>query len=724
MRMIPTIPYPCEHAASDGGGGTATALVMETQCPFCSVQCKMRLTESGDATAGEAQYMVEAKPNRASEGRLCVKGMNAYQHAVSEDRILYPLVKREGGFERISWEDAITLIVNRFKQISQESGADAIGVYGGGSLTNETAYLLGKFARVALRSKHIDYNGRFCMSAAASAGSKALGLDRGLTNPLSDIPLAKCIVLAGTNVAECQPTLMPYFTRAKENGTFIIVIDPRETGTSKLADLHLKVRPGMDAALANGMLRSLLDEGLINEAFVRERTRGYDALRVHLMEQSVEEIAVMTGVPADSIRRAASAFGKAATGMVFTARGVEQQTDGYMAVRNLLNLVLLTGKIGKPGCGYGAITGQGNGQGGREHGQKADQLPGYRLIENPEHRAYIADVWGVDPNELPGKGVSAYEMMEKVYEGDIRALLVMGSNPVVSNPNATLVQAAMERLDLLVVADMFMSETARSADLILPVTAYLENEGTLTNLEGRVLLRESHRPAPGEAKNDWRILCDLAEGLGRGAYFRYDSSESIFEELRVASRGGIADYYGITYDRLRREEGVYWPCPDTEEDGIGRMFETSFAHADGRAELIAVDNHFPAELADDDYPIYLTTGRVLSHYLTGVQTRRSHTLASRDFESFVELHPKMAKQYGLAEGKLAVLTSRRGEIVVRCRITRTIRDDTVFVPMHWGDSQNVNVLTNPALDPTCRMPGFKVCAVRIRPFIANHSYEA
>ncbi|GFN31520.1 assimilatory nitrate reductase catalytic subunit NasC [Paenibacillus xylaniclasticus] len=724
-EYTPIDQQSCEAAAAE--------LVMETQCPFCSVQCKMKLTEKVIAASAQigsnrvtpdVQYEVEPKPNKASEGRLCVKGMNAYQHAVSEDRILHPLAKRNGKFERITWEEANAIIAERFQSIVKRHGRDAIGLYGGGSLTNETSYLLGKFARVALRTKYIDYNGRFCMSAAASAGNKTFGIDRGLTNPLSDIPLAKCIILAGTNIAECQPTLTPYFTKAKENGAYIIVIDPRETATSKLADLHLKVKPGMDAALVNGMLRTIFDEGMVDEAFVRARTKGYEALRAHIGAQSLEEIALLTGVPQDSIRRAAAAFGRAETGMVFTARGVEQQTDGYMAVRNFINLVLLTGKIGKPGCGYGAVTGQGNGQGGREHGQKADQLPGYRLIENEEHRKYIAGVWGIDPKELPGKGVSAYEMMEKVYDGEIKALLVMGSNPVVSNPNANLVEAAMERLEFLVVADMFMSETARSADLILPVTAYLENAGTLTNLEGRVLLREADRPAPGEARHDWRILCDIAEAIGRGDYFRFSDVEQIFEELRLASRGGIADYYGITYDRLRREEGVYWPCPSEDSQGVSRMFSDTFAHSDGLAEIVVVDNHFPDERTDADYPIYLTTGRVLSHYLTGVQTRRSHTLASRDVESFVELHPNAARRFGVADGRLAVLTSRRGEIVVRCRVTRTIREDTVFVPMHWGDVQNVNKITNQALDPTCRMPGFKVCAVHIRPLLANDAQFA
>ncbi|WP_274648700.1 assimilatory nitrate reductase catalytic subunit NasC [Paenibacillus humicola] len=703
----------------EASGNSALPVVMDTQCPFCSVQCKARITEQWDERAGRHTYTVEPKPNAASEGRLCVKGMNAYQHALNAERLVRPLARRGGDFVPISWDEAFALIADRFGALRSAHGSDSIGVYGGGSLTNESAYLLGKFARVALQTKYIDYNGRFCMSAAASGGSKAFGIDRGLTNPLSDIPLAKCIILAGTNIAECQPTLMPYFTRAKENGAFIIAIDPRSTGTTAMADLHLQVRPGMDAALANGLQKVILEEGLTDEAFIAARTKGFDGLKAHLHRLDLDEIAAMAGVPAEQIRKAAIAFGKAPTGMVFTARGVEQQTDGYMAVRSMINLALMTGKIGKPGSGYGAITGQGNGQGGREHGQKADQLPGYRLIENPADRAFVAGVWGVDPDELPGKGVSAYEMMQKVHAGEIRGMLVMSSNPIVSNPNANFVRDGLEKLDFLVVADMLMSETAQMADLVLPASAYLENTGTMTNLEGRVLLREASRPAPGVALDDWRILAGIAERLGRGRYFAYTSAEDVFEELRLASRGGIADYYGITYDRLRREEGVYWPCPDERGAGTGRLFETSFAHPDGRAEFVPVENHFPDERTDGRFPLYLTTGRVLNHYLTGVQTRRSPSLAARDIESFVEIHPRAARSFGIEDGALARVTSRRGEIVVRARVRDDIREDTVFVPMHWGGIQNVNALTNPALDPTCRMPGFKVCAVRIAPLYAN-----
>lgn len=689
--------------------------VMKTQCPFCSVQCKMEVTRTPSGDDAGAAYVVSAIPNAASEGRLCVKGMNAHQHAFSRERLLRPLVRIGGKLTPVSWDEALDEIASRFGEIQAGHGRDAVGLYGGGSLTNESAYLLGKFARVALRTKYIDYNGRFCMSAAASAGVKTFGVDRGLTNRLSDIPLARCIILAGTNIAECQPTLMPYFTRAKENGATIVVIDPRASATAAIADIHLQVKPGADAALANGLLKVVLDEKLVDEAFVRRRTKGFDELRAHLDSLDLAELAERAGVDLDRIRAAAIAFGRAPTGMVFTARGVEQHADGHMAVRNFLNLVLATGKIGREGCGYGAVTGQGNGQGGREHGQKADQLPGYRLIENPEDRAYVAGVWGIPPEELPGKGVSAYEMMELVHERKIKGLFVMGSNPIVSNPNATLVEEALPRLDFLVVADLFLSETAKLADVVLPVTSYLENEGTMTNLEGRVLLRRAGRAAPGEALHDWRILRELADRLGRGAFFRFDCAEEIFDELRLASRGGIADYYGITYDRLAKEEGVYWPCPSPDHPGTPRLFDETFAHPDGLAIFQPVDSRSPAEMPSEDYPLTMTNGRLLSHYLTGVQTRRSPSLAAREIENVVEIHPRAAERYRLEDGALACVQSSRGTVIARTKLSANIREDTIFIPMHWGDAQNVNRATNGLLDPNCKMPDFKTSAVRVMP---------
>ncbi|GAE37194.1 assimilatory nitrate reductase large subunit [Halalkalibacter akibai JCM 9157] len=545
-------------------------------------------------------------------------------------------------------------------------------------------------------------------------------MDRGFTNSIKEIPHARCLILAGTNIAECQPTIMPYFEKAKENGSFIIAIDPRETTTTKMADLHLKVKPGTDSILANGLLKVIIEENLIDPDFIEERVNGFEEVRDFVGTLDLTDISDLTGVPVEQIIKAAMVFGKEESGMIFTARGIEQQTDGSASVRNFLNLILATGKIGKENSGFGAITGQGNGQGAREHGQKADQLPGYRSIENDEHRQYIADVWGINEKDLPRKGVSAFEMIQKMDEGEIKGLFLMCSNPIVSNPSAEFVKQAIEKLDFFVAVDMFISETARLADLILPATSYLETPGTMTNVEGRVTLREASFPVRGEAKHDWQILCELAEVLGKGEFFTYESPEDIFNELREATRGGIADYSGITYDRLRKEKGILWPCPDVDHPGTERLFVNEFAHPDGKALMVAVSNtpEVPKEKPTDEFPLYLTTGRVMSHYLTGVQTRKSSTLAARDFESYMEIHPATAEKFQIKDNILVKIESKRGSIVVRSRWSETIRKDTVFVPFHWADSQNVNRLISKKLDPTCRMPGFKVSAVRISP-IAN-----
>lgn len=684
----------------------------ETQCPFCSMQCKMTLQE--EKSADKSRYKITPlKSDPVSEGRLCPKGVYSYSHAVSPDRLRSPLLKVGKTFTPVSWETAYEWIHTKITAIQEQYGKHALGVYGSGALTNEKAYLLGKFARVALETKYIDYNGRFCMSSGAGASNQAFGVDRGLTNPLSDIPNAECIILAGANVAECQPTMMPYFRKAKANGGKIIVIDPRETLTSKLAHLHLKVKPGMDAVLVNGLLKVIVDEDYVHHAFMHESVEGGAELLAFARSIDLNEVEKLTGVAKDQIIEAARLYGSAATGMVFTARGVEQHVSGVSNVRNFINLVLLTGKIGKKGCGFGTITGQGNGQGGREHGQKADQLAGYRLVEKRVDRKHIAKVWGVEESSIPGKGVSAYEMFEKMNEQEIRGLIVLGSNPVVSNPNSNLVKAALKKVDFLVVIDTLMSETAELADLILPGSTFLEDEGTMTNLEGRVILRRATKEPPGEARLDWRILCEISALLGKRSFFPYESAEEIFEELREATKGGIADYAGITYKRIEAEKGIYWPCASPEHPGTPRLFADGvFHHASGKARVTPIANQFPPERTDEEFPLTLTTGRILLHYQTGVQTRITREL-NKTSEPFLEIHPVTASEIGLVDKGKARIRSRRGEMIIQVKFSPGIREDTVFVPFHWEGKQSINQLTLPELDPQSRMPEFKACAVRV-----------
>ncbi len=700
-------------------GALRTALVTlsdeqpSSHCCFCSMQCGLEILPS-DKTDG-----LTIKPSAnfpVATGRLCQKGLNALEHVVHSERILEPLhreIARVGQWQQVSWQSAYEDIAQRIGALQAEHGRDAIGVYGGGSLTNEVSYLLGKFTRVALRSKYIDYNGRYCMSSAAAASNKAFGIDRGMTMPLSEIPNAKYIILAGTNIAECQPTMMPYLLEAKKKGAVIVTIDPRNTMTSKTADIHVRLQPGFDSVFINGLLHVMIEENLVDHKFIQSRTSGFEQVKEAVKSFTPARVEYLTGVLEAVVRTIARGFAKAETGIVLTARGLEQQVNGVENTLNYINLALLTGKIGRSGCGYGAVTGQANGQGGREHGQKADQLPGYRLIEDPAAREHVAKVWGIDPSELPGKGVSAYELLQKIDESEIKALIVLGSNPLVSSPNNKMVERALQKLDLLVVVDMFETETARYAHYLLPGSSFAEAEGTMTNLEGRVFHRRKAMELPGNSKLDYHIISELADALGRGAYFQYAGIEDVFRELAAATAGGKADYSGITYERLQKEKGIFWPCGSADHPGTPQLFQDRFHHADGKALLFGIQPKMPAEPIDSDFPFVLTTGRLANHYLSGAQTRRTEALNKKAPVPVAEIHPSLAKRIGLSVEQKIRITSRRGSLVFQVKVTEGIQPRTVFVPFHWGDEHSINVLTNDALDPTSRMPEFKICAVKV-----------
>ncbi|MFF4499696.1 molybdopterin oxidoreductase family protein [Streptomyces sp. NPDC001401] len=684
-----------------------------THCPYCALQCGMNLTPATDGTV-EVSERADFPVNR---GALCSKGRTAPAVLSSRVRLTSPLVRSEGALVPATWDEALDRIAEGLRRTRTEHGPDAVGVFGGGGLTNEKAYTLGKFARVVLGTSQIDYNGRFCMSSAAAAGIKAFGLDRGLPFPLEDIPKTGCVILVGSNLAETMPPSLRFFNELRENGGTLIVVDPRRTKTAEQADLHLAPRPGTDLALALGLLHLVVAEGRVDEEYVAERTVGWEDARAAAMAHWPEYVERITGVSVPQLRETVRLFCEPENAMVLTARGPEQQSKGTDTVGAWINLCLATGRAGRPLSGYGCLTGQGNGQGGREHGQKADQLPGYRKLDDPAARRHVAEVWGVDPDSLPGPGRSAYELLDALGT-DIKSLLLMGSNPVVSAPRAGHVEERFKSLDFLAVCDVVLSETAALADVVLPVTQWAEETGTTTNLEGRVLLRRRAITAPEGVRSDLDVMHELADRLGVEKGFPTDPQE-VFEELRRASAGGPADYSGITYQRLAQENGVFWPCPTADADtevghpGTPRLFLGRFATPDGRARFVPVSHRASAEEPDDEYPVLLTTGRVVAQYQSGAQTRRVDELNAAAPGPFVELHPRLAERLGAAEGDPVAVISRRGRAVAPARITNGIRPDTVFMPFHWYGEGRANTLTNPALDPTSRMPEFKTCAVRL-----------
>ncbi|MFC9771735.1 MULTISPECIES: molybdopterin oxidoreductase family protein [unclassified Pseudarthrobacter] len=720
----------------------------DTHCPYCALQCAMTLTSpTGPApaaqpgpvpvaltTAPAAPLEVQGRDFPTNRGGLCRKGWTSANLLNHPGRITEPLLKGPDGVHRpISWDQALDLAAEAVKDARARYGADAVGVFGGGGLTNEKAYQLGKFARLALGTSRIDYNGRFCMSSAAAAGMRAFGVDRGLPFPLEALDTASTILMLGSNVAETMPPFVQHLKGARDAGG-LIVVDPRRSATADFtADgggLHLQPLPGTDLTLLLGLSHVVIHENLVDTAYVSERTSGYSAVARSVASFWPERVQSLTGVPADLIRETARRLATGATkggSYILTGRGVEQHVDGTDTATAAINLSLLLGLPGSARSGYGTLTGQGNGQGGREHGQKADQLPGYRKITDPAARAHVAGVWGVPEELIPGPGLPAVQLLKSLGKDDgVRCLFVHASNIAVASPDANAVIGGLRSLDFLMVCDFFMSETAAMADLVLPVLQWAEEEGTLTNLEGRVLRRRRALTPPAGARSELWIMARLAERLEAPSTYSEDP-ETVFEELRLASAGGLADYSGIDYAMLDRGEAAYWPYP-AGSTGTPRLFQERFAHADGKAVMTPVlprrrrtpaENHFAdSENAAGAKPFTLITGRLLEHYQSGAQTRRVTALLAAQPEARMQIHPAAAAAMGVTEGSFVSVANERGEVVCRAELSTAIRSETVFLPFHFPELESANRLTEAATDPISGMPEFKFNKVWVRPVAA------
>jgi assimilatory nitrate reductase catalytic subunit len=716
--------------------------LVKTHCCFCGQQCGIQLKVRNNEVIGFEPWD-EFPFNR---GMLCPKGVKRYLQGSHPDRLLTALARdpsSPSGFRSMPYEEAIATVAAAITRIQKEHGNGAIGVLGGASLTTEKTYLLGKFARVCLRTPFIDYNGRLCMVSAGAANKKAFGIDR-TTNPWSDMVGTDVIWIAGSNVAECSPITTNYVWQAREQGAKVIVQDPRITPIARTCDLFLPVRPGRDAALFAGVLNLMIERGWIDRTFIEASTVDFEKVTAYCREWPLARTADVTGVPEQSLEKAAELWGTAKTSFLFHARGIEHHSNGVQNALGTINLVLASGRIGKPKCGYGTIVGQANGQGGREHGQKCDQLPGWRDISNPEHRKYIASVWGVEEADIPGPGVDAYELFRKIDAGEIKGLISICFNPKISLPDSGFITRALEKLDFYVAIDFFLNDTARHADVVLPGSLQEEDEGTVTQVEGRVIKINKAVDCPGEARQDWRIVQDLARALGRPHGFTFGDPRQIFEELRVASKGGVADYSGITYEKIERQMGVFWPCydsdpktgePTPDHPGTPRLFEPGsynpvakgtgpFYFSDGKARFNVAEYRVPVDDIDAEFPLFLTTGRVVSQFLSGTQTRRIGPLVKQYPEPRIEMHPRLASKLGVVDGAWTTCETRRGAITLRAMVVTTIRPDTIFIPYHWPGEKSANRLTVAAQDPISKIPQYKVCACRVRKAEAAPAYAA
>ena len=714
------------HLSYSGGqrleSGVLPDRMVKTHCCFCGQQCGIILkTKDQEVIGFEPWYDFPF-----NKGMLCPKGVKRYLQGSHPDRLLTALERdpnASGGFRAISYDQAMSRVVTEIKRIQDQHGNQAMGILTGASMTTERCYLTGKFARLGLKTPYIDYNGRLCMVSAGAANNKAFGVDRA-ANPWSDILEADVVWVSGANVAECAPITTNYIWQARERGAKVIVVDPRVTPLARTCDLFLPIKPGRDVALFCGILQQMIENDWLDRKFIDQHTIGFDEVAASVKDWDPKRTAKVTGIAQKSIEQAASLWGQAKSSFLMHARGIEHHSHGVNNVVGAINIVLASGRIGRPGCGYATITGQANGQGGREHGQKCDQLPGGRSIVNPEHREHIAKVWDIDVEEIPGKGVDAYEMFRLIETGEIKGLITMCFNPKVSLPDSGYVAKMLDKLDFYVALDFFLNETAHHADIVLPSALQEEDEGTVTQVEGRVIKINKVIDPPGEARQDWKILQDIARGLGRDHGLAFESPKAIWEELRVASQGGVADYSGISYEKIEAQHGVFWPCYDEAHVGTPRLFEPDswnpiakgegpFYFPDGKARFNLIEYAPPAEDIDEEYPYILTTGRVISHFLSGTQTRRIGPLVEQAPDPWIEVHPQLAEKLGFQDGMWVTAETRRDAITLRLKVVKTIRPDTVFIPYHWAGSRSANRLTNSAQDPVSKIPEYKACAVRL-----------
>jgi len=665
-----------------------------TICPYCSCGCGINLIVKDGKIIGQEPW----KEHPVNEGTNCPKGKNAYEFLYSEDRLKTPLIRKNGKLQEASWDEAFELIASKLKEAKPEE----FGFIASCRNSNEDAYVMQKFTRVVMGTNNIEYCGRLCHSPAAAALIPAMGSGVMQTSQ-PEIELADCIFLAGVNLRETFPLIARRVLRAKARGAKVIYTDPRKTTTARhMADIHLQLRSGTDAALINAMMSVILAEGLEDKEFIASRTAGFDELRDFLAKVDLKEAEAITGVPAEKIKEAAITYAKAERGCILYDQGMSQHYVGTDNVRNHANLALLCGHAGKPGSGVNSMRGQINGEGSGDMGCLCVFYPGFKRVGEDSAKVF-EEAWGV--TNLPTKpGITYIDLLYKCPY-----LYIVGGDPMMVVPDTNNVKKALEQASLLVVQDIFPTEVSKLAHVVLPAATWVEREATHTWIDRRVQKIEKLVDPPGQARPDWQIICQLAERMGYKDNFNYSSSGEIFEEIRRC----IPPYKGISYDRLKQTVGgIHWPCPSEEHPGTPSMFLEKFNTPDGLGHFQAVEYKPPAEVPDEEYPYFLTTGRSIFHYHTGAMTRRTPKLVDEVPRGFVEVNPEDASKAGVKDKYMVTLTTRRGSIEAEARVTDEVPPGLLFVPFHFAEAC-ANVLTISALDPSAKCAETKVCAVKM-----------
>lgn len=669
-----------------------------TTCPFCGCGCQFYLQVLDDEPVG----IIPCKSDEISQGKLCIKGRNAFEFVHHKDRLTTPLIKRNGQFKPAAWDEALEVVCHSLSRTREDSGPDSVGVLSSAKCTNEENFLLMKFVRAVIGTNNVDHCARLCHAPTVTGLVSSFG-SGAMTNSIPEVEKADCIFVIGSNTIEQHPLVGTRILRAKENGATLIVADPRRTPLVDFADVHLQLKPGSDVALLNGIMNLVISSGLADMDFITSRTDGFKELKARVREYPPERVSQITGVGLTDLQQAAQLYGKADKGMLIYCMGITQHTCGTDNVRSCANLAMLTGNVGRESTGVNPLRGQNNVQGACDMGALPNVYSGYQSVQDEQARSKFEQAWGVGLPSSPGLTVT--EMIDAAAGGTLKVLYVVGENPMMSDPDINHVREALGSLDFLVVQDIFLSETAQLANVVLPACSFAEKEGTFTATDRRVQrIRKAIQPI-GDSKPDWLIIGQLAQRMG-AAGFDHQSPPAIMTEIAQLT----PSYGGITCERLDNGETLAWPCPSQEHPGTRFLYEETFPRGKGR--FFAVDYKEPAELPDEEFPFTLTTGRLLFQYHSGTMSRRVAALEREASSGFVELNPEDARRLSITQGERVRVTSRRGEIEIGAFITDRVSEGVVFIPFHFAECA-ANKLTATSLDPESKIPEFKVCAVQV-----------
>jgi formate dehydrogenase alpha subunit len=700
-QCISSCPTGALYERAAKGKGQCKDLVRtRTTCAYCGVGCQIDLNVN--PKANEIVRVTSEAGCIPNDGNLCVKGRFGMDFVSSDKRLTEPLIRRDGKFEKATWEEAIKFVADNLKRIRSESGADSIAGLSSAKCTNEDNYVFQKFIRACIGTNNVDHCARLCHASTVAGLARAFG-SGAMTNSIDELTNAGCIFVIGSNTTEAHPVIGLYIKEAvMQNGAELIVADPRAIDLTRFAKLYIAQKPGTDVALINAMMNVIIDEGLCDEAFISERTEDFEQLKTVLKGFTPEKAEGITTIPADKIRTAARLYARADTASIIYSMGITQHTTGTDNVLSLANLAMLTGNVGRASTGVNPLRGQNNVQGACDLGALPNVFGGYQSVEDSQLREKFESAWGA---KLSGqKGLTVVEMMHAIEEGKVRGLYIMGENPALSDPNLNRTRRALEDVDFLVVQDIFLTETAEYADVVLPSVCFAEKEGTFTNTERRVQRVRKAVSAPGQARDDWEIICEVATKMGYA--MSYEGADEIMDEI-----GALCPIYGgISFERIE-SVGLQWPCPDREHPGTRYLHEGTFKR--GKGKFHAVDFTAADELTDEDYPFVLTTGRQLYQFHTGTMTRKSAVINQVSPTGYVEIHPADAAGLEIGSGEKVEVTTRRGKVSTLAKVTGNIAQGWLFMPFHFREGP-ANMLTNDALDPTAKIPEFKVCAASIK----------